>query len=520
MKKIIISLAIIGIVAGISLGVTGAWWNSAAVSHNASFTSGTLQLKLANSWNDNALQYPTITDTWDQGNMEPGGTPLDKTLYMKNVGSIDAHRMSFAVTRISGNGGSGMAQRMRITKLDYGAYEGNGNWGNQSLLTGGAGADLSNYVAPTYCDVTVDPSGAYKTIHAGVAAATTDGDVVCVKPGNYQVGWQDTAFPITIDKSITLVSLEGPDTTTITAPADKNAINIAANNVTIKGFTITGAAYGIDTGGHTGINITDNKIVNYSKEGIWIDGGSANISNNVIQASEMPNSSYSEDSIYIKGAATVTVTHNDLGNNKYAGQTHKPANCPSGWDWSTAVGLSLHDDCNVTATYNAIHNNDFGVVVKNANADVTVNYNDISGNTSDSESRDFFFEAPGNGCPSAPFNFKNNWWGDFSPADHVVGNLAGCANGMSDVINYTPYAGGPFIGFINGADPDNNGFADLYDFYYLYTHQAQGINVNYGLNHGQWGRLEMAVQLDGPTTGNDYQGKTLGMDMTVNMYQH
>ncbi len=510
MNKILISLAIIGIVAGISLGVTGAWWNSTAVSHNASFTSGTLQLKLANSWNGNLKDR--ITETWDQSNMEPGGTPLDKTLYMKNVGSIDAHRMSFAVTTTTNPTNLNMAAQMRITKLDYGAYEGNGNWGNQNLLTGGAGADLSNYVAPTYCNVTVDPSpnGTYKTIHAGVAAAKK-GDVVCVEPGDYKSSWEtnhsSSDYPVAINKGITLVSLKGPTNTTITVANGTNAINVAADNVTIKGFTITGAAYGINTGGHTGITVTDNKIVNYSQEGIWIDGGSATIANNVIKANDngMPNNDYSVDSIYIKNGAVATIDHNNLENNKYGGTIY------NGNNWSTAVGIAAHTGSDVTATYNVITGNDFGIQIKERGVTMTANYNDILGNT-----RDFFFEAY-NGCaPVKIFDVTNNWWGDFNPADQVSVDPK-CTNPISDIVHYAPYAGGPFIGFINGVDSNGNGYADLNDFY---LQRTQGLNVNSGLNAGQWGKLEMAVQLDGPTTGNSYQGKTLGMDMIVNMYQH
>ena len=72
MRKILISLAIIGIVAGVTLGITGAWWTDKAVSKNQSFHSGTLDLKLSN---DNSTYANTVYNTWNVDKMAPGGTP-------------------------------------------------------------------------------------------------------------------------------------------------------------------------------------------------------------------------------------------------------------------------------------------------------------------------------------------------------------------------------------------------------------------------------------------------------------
>ncbi len=506
MKKILISLSIIGIVAGISLGVTGAWWSDSATSHNASFHSGTMDLKLANS---NASGNPTgewqdnVNQTWDYQNMVPGGDSVGSNLWLKNVGTTPADWLKFTAKTASDK--SGLDKVMRITKLAY---------AGKNLLTGGAGADLSNYVAPTYCDVTVDPSvSTLDTIGKGVAAAST-GQTVCVKPGNYNNTTWHESFPIAISNGITLVSLEGPDTTTITAPADKNAIEIAANNVTIKGFTITGAAYGINTGGHTGITVTDNKIMNYSKEGIWIDGGSATIANNVIKANDngTPNNNHSVDSIYIKNGAVATIDHNNLENNKYSGTIY------NGNNWSTAAGIAAHTGSNVTATYNVITGNDFGIQIKERGVTMTANHNDILGNT-----RDFFFEA-NNGCtPVKVFDVTNNWWGDFNPADQVSVDPK-CTNPISDIVSYTPYAGGPFIGYINGVDYNHNGFADLNDFYGVTQYRGNPNrapivikNPELGLNQQQ--KLELYVQLDGPTSNNNQQGGKVELDVTAVMGQ-
>ena len=47
--KILMSLVVIGIVAGVTLGITGAYFSDTATSTSNSFHSGTLDLKLADS---------------------------------------------------------------------------------------------------------------------------------------------------------------------------------------------------------------------------------------------------------------------------------------------------------------------------------------------------------------------------------------------------------------------------------------------------------------------------------------
>ena len=502
MKKIILSLSVIAAVAAIVIGGTMAWFSSTATSTDNTFASGTMNLQLSN---DNSTYDSSVTGTWNVGNMAPGGTPYVSTLYMKNTGSIDADYLKF-VTEDTDMDPSTMDNQVRITELKY---------AGKNLLTGGAGADLSNYVAPTYCDVTVDPSVAtLDTIQKGIDAATTAGDVVCVKPGNYNSSsWTET-FPITVSNSITLVSLEGPDKTTITVSTEADAIDITANDVTIKGFTITGAVYGIDIEEATGVTVEDNIIKNYSKEGIWMDGGSATIVNNVIKANDngTPSDSYSVDSIYTENSAVATIEHNNLENNKYGPNAHKPSG-----DWSTAAGIAAHTASNITATYNVISGNDFGIQIKQVGVIMTANYNDILENT-----RDFFFEA-NNGCiPTHVFDLTNNWWGDFIPANHVSVD-SGCTDPISSIVDYTPYAGGPFIGYINGKDYNGNHFADLNDFYGVTSPSYDNNPVvveNPDLKaSGNYHTLVMGVQLDGPTTDDTYQGGNVLTDMTVTMGQ-
>jgi len=81
----------------------------------------------------------------------------------------------------------------------------------------------ANYTPPTTWDIKVP--GDYDTISAAIAAAT-GGEVIAVEAGTYNE-------ELTINKGITLASLDGPASTVITG-----GIHITANNVKVTGFTI------------------------------------------------------------------------------------------------------------------------------------------------------------------------------------------------------------------------------------------------------------------------------------------
>jgi len=452
MKKIIISLGIIGVVAAVTLGITGAWWSDSATSHNASFTSGNVDLKLSNSYDTSKL-VDTVTETWDQSNMAPGGTPLEAILWMKNVGSINADHMDFAVANtMSGcNGGwtkcQGLDDQMRITKLEY---------ADKNLLTGGAGADVAST-----CNINVGSDQTYHTIQAGISAATS-GNTVCVAAGAYV---ENVVIPLGKD-NLQLIGA-GSDVTSI-KPTSGKAVALSGNlgvitGFTIKGFTlVTPNAYAFIalSGTNDGTTYTTNLIL----EDIVVDGPYG---------------------IGLNAVNGVTLTNVHLSNTVSGGGA-----------------LELTGVSNLLFTQGSIKGNTIGVHLQptgigevgagyGPNGNIQIHSSNLVGNITAIKNEDEDSETS--------INATNNWW---SPSGQVlIGN-----------VGYTPYAGGPFIGYI--IDSNGNGFADLADF------QAQGIkNVKPGLAANAWNKLDMAVQLDGPTTGNEYQGGKVAMDMTVTMQQ-
>ncbi|XOB41682.1 MAG: hypothetical protein ACKKMS_03125 [Candidatus Nealsonbacteria bacterium] len=452
MKKILISLAIIGVVAGITFGITGAFWTDKGTSTNQSFVSGNLNLRLSNdgsSWGDN------VSNTWNVDKMVPGGTPYESTLYMKNTGSVNADYLKFTLVN---SGTTNMDKVMRITELKY---------KGESLLTGGAGADLSSYEPPTNCTVT--------TSHINQAIdSASEGDVICVVPGNYTYDYENGVVDVD-QNGVTIASTEGPDKTTISA-----GIQISVDGVTVKGFKIVPSpVLGEESGVYlmpvlSNITVSDNMIEGQgSGRGVLLGlHGSGAAYNSV---------SIENNVIHDLGTGIYTNSHTGIIDIQY----NTFVDCTAGiggannanvkynkFDWDgEAIGL---DDLVSPRKLVIKYNNFLGGAAVN-------NY--------------------GNNGQDA----TNNWWGDFDPSDQVSGK-----------VNYTSYAGGPFIGFINGQDPYANGFADLDDF-----ERSIIVVENPDLlpNSSTYHTLKMGVQLDGPTTSNHYMGGTVGMNMTVTMGQ-
>ena len=124
---------------------------------------------------------------------------------------------------------------------------------------------MSGFAATYYVDVTrsddsgggTSPTTAKKTIQAAVDL-TTDGDIVSVYPGTYNLGSRVTPNGgaqmnrVCITNSITLLSMSGPSVTLIEGAAGSNGSNdvdsirgvYLGTNATLSGFTVSGG-YGI-----------------------------------------------------------------------------------------------------------------------------------------------------------------------------------------------------------------------------------------------------------------------------------
>ena len=79
----------------------------------------------------------------------------------------------------------------------------------------------------------VGPGETYATIQDAVDVAS-DGDVINVQPGTYSGG-------ITVDKAVSIRGVKGSDVTFVDPLTSENGFQVIASDVTISGFTISGA---------------------------------------------------------------------------------------------------------------------------------------------------------------------------------------------------------------------------------------------------------------------------------------
>lgn len=511
-RKILLPLIIIAATLGV-VGYTGAWWSDSATSTNTSFSAGMLDLTLSNdgsSWAD------SVSQTWDITNLSPGGDSYEDSLYLRNEGSITPDWLKFA-TQTHATPGS-MDNVLRVTKLDY---------AGENLLEDGAGAHLNEYEAPENCDTEVNfGDNDYKAISAAVDDAS-DGDVICIGPGNYSSSWENSngsGYPIAVDTlNITIVGMHTPngdDATkvSVTDPSTTEAFLVTADGVTIQGLQVNGTGTtfsgnqlaGIQlspTSGNTelaDVTVKDNLIYDLvttdpgaASKGVqlFVDNRPGALPSGVFKNVVITNNEIHDigsDSAGAYGVQTVgelenvTLSHNTTRNVDGA--------------WEAGIALDSHVDVSTTATVelNDPKSATLSIQVKHkvAGKDIRVKQNNLES---------LLHGGGGSVVTNETMDATNNWWGDYDPSDQVYGDV--------DTSNF---AGNAFIGLVNGEDPNSNGFADLDDLRRLdVVVNSPDLQANSGNNQ----TLDLGVQLDGPTSNNNHQGGNVGVDVTATMGQ-
>lgn len=102
------------------IGVTRAAWSDTAQSTGNVFTAGSLDLKLTD---DNEIDEDNVSMTWGELGMVPGGTPIDKTLSLKNSGTVAGNHVHFSVANtVTDNGAAAtpdMDSYLEVSTLEY-----------------------------------------------------------------------------------------------------------------------------------------------------------------------------------------------------------------------------------------------------------------------------------------------------------------------------------------------------------------------------------------------------------------
>jgi len=130
-----------------------------------------------------------------------------------------------------------------------------------------------------------------------------------VKPGDTVLVSGTCREQVSVASEITRITLDGQKKTTIRHPgkpaASPHAVYIRGNDITIKGFTVTGGLDGIHLSGPASSVIDGNVVVKNSGRGIHIDKGSiARILNTTVQESgaigiDITGASYAYIGVYI-----------------------------------------------------------------------------------------------------------------------------------------------------------------------------------------------------------------------------
>lgn len=532
-KEVLLALGAIVFVGAVVASGTGAFFSSQASATANVFTAGTLTLKIAKDSNGTPVNgwLASQAAPWNLTALTPGGTPEESAVWLKNEGSVDGMTLGVAMDNAAATV-SGTAAQMRITEMTL---------GGNSLLQGGAGATISAYEAPTNCDVTVSGT----TITAAIGSATA-GDVICVAPGDYNAGWEGSSV-INVDETVTLVSTQGPDVTT------SIPFNITSANVTIKGFGISApnGTYGVYVNAVGGASVLDNKITNIgtslaegSAQAVYLNG-STGVAGFVVKNNQISNvgnlslnkgagSGSSAKGVYIGDTAgtnsvTGVVIENNIISNVMASTDPFNGNIGGrgaygiltnhGGDtvgmviknntitdleglWSHAIGLEKNTS-NAAVTYNSISD----IVDHKSPSDavgVMIESNTAAGTVTINQNNFALSVALGiSNVTGITVNGQNNWWGDFTAAGRTSG-----------LVNTNGALGGPVSGLINGNDWNSNGYADLQDL-----NNDPILNAGVGLDAGEQKQFVMAVQLDGPTTGNEFQGASLTTDLVFTLNQ-
>ncbi|MEW6620220.1 MAG: right-handed parallel beta-helix repeat-containing protein [bacterium] len=209
----------------------------------------------------------------------------------------------------------------------------------------------------------------YSTIQRGVDICPPEA-TVSVTAGTY-------TEPVYIDKGIALI---GNGTPTIKPPSGNNGVTFDGtftDNVSISGFWITGASYGIYCNNGAEPVITHNTISG-NNDGIYCGNSSPTITNNTILA----NSKYG---IYCQNSSSPAITNNTISGNKGSGISCCSSSptitnntiAENSWNGISCYGSSP------TITHNTILANSKCGISCDTHSSPAITHNIISGNRYD-----------------------------------------------------------------------------------------------------------------------------------------
>jgi len=369
---------------------------------------------------------------------------------------------------VSPAGVSGSAQGNTITNCQIGIIFKNGNgWAQDNTVAGGTVGLIGIYAEPNI-------AGAYT---ASFVNNTVSGVRDTGTYENAAIGANTYATGVSLTATVRNNTLSGGGSTnadgvyiggsagSVTATISDNiisgwnyGINLASARVAgaaITGNNITGTYLGIRMENATGVQICDNRIIDFVKGGIVTRGAKNILVEGNIISTTLHDVAPNGIDIGIYTGTNGTVKGNNISGCSWNGFTGDYETSWSGsgilviesGDSLEVIGNIVHD-CDIgmdiesdlmNMTCNEVYNNIYGFVFWNAKP--KVNYNNIYNNIQYGVYR----TAMGNltGVLDARFN----WWGDASGPTHPS-NLGGTGDKISDNVDYSPW-----LGFVVGTTP-------------------------------------------------------------------
>ncbi|UYZ40121.1 MAG: right-handed parallel beta-helix repeat-containing protein, partial [Candidatus Methanospirare jalkutatii] len=209
----------------------------------------------------------------------------------------------------------------------------------------------------------------YAKIRWAVDNATA-GDTIIVRSGTYIEN-------VVVSKSLEIRSYsQNPSDTVVKAyNSNDHVFYVTADNVTIKGFTVTGAT-GFQKAGVYLLNSKNSRIENVNASnnnyGIYLYDSS----NNIITYNNASNNDYG---IYLQVSSNNTITYNNASNNYHGIRLYESSNNTITYNNASNNyddGIYLYDSSNNTIAYNnASNNNDEGIYLYESSNNIITNNN-------------------------------------------------------------------------------------------------------------------------------------------------
>lgn len=169
MRKILLSLIIMGLVTTVSIGVTQAYFSDQGVSSGNTFSAGTVDLKLSDT---NETDVDNISASWSGSDMIPGGPAVSGSVNLRSTGTVGGNHVEIAA--VNDCQVMDMDQYLRINSL---SYEGNDALSQLVDFNGNGWIDLDDLEAQGLDNLALQDFGVNHPFVMVVSLRPETGDV-------------------------------------------------------------------------------------------------------------------------------------------------------------------------------------------------------------------------------------------------------------------------------------------------------------------------------------------------------